>query len=55
MTGRISFLIDGEAYLGRLIETINSAQHSADMRTYIFDNYDSPSTQLAEIIADEFL
>ena len=39
-TGRISFLIDGDDYFGRLIETINSAQHSIDMRTYIFDNDD---------------
>ena len=39
-TGRISFLIDGDDYFGRLVETINSAQHSIDIRTYIFDNDD---------------
>lgn len=39
-TGRISFLIGGDEYFGRLIETINSAQISIDMRTYIFDNDD---------------
>jgi cardiolipin synthase len=39
-TGRIAFLIDGDEYFGRLIETINNAQTSIDMRTYIFDNDD---------------
>ena len=39
-TGRISFLIDGDEYFGRLIETINGAQDSIDIRTYIFDNDD---------------
>jgi cardiolipin synthase len=39
-TGRIQFLIDGDEYFERLIETIDSAQVSIDMRTYIFDNDD---------------
>lgn len=39
-TGRISFLIDGDEFFGRLIETIENAQSSIDIRTYIFDNDD---------------
>jgi phosphatidylserine/phosphatidylglycerophosphate/cardiolipin synthase-like enzyme len=39
-TGRIKFLVDGDEYFGRLIETIESAEKSVDIRTYIFDNDD---------------
>jgi len=39
-TGRSSFMVDGDEYFGRLIETIDGAQDSIDMRTYIFDNDD---------------
>ena len=38
--GRIRFLVDGEEYFGRLMETIDTAQESIDIRTYIFDNDD---------------
>lgn len=39
-TGRIRFLVDGAEYFGRLMETIDSANESIDIRTYIFDNDD---------------
>ena len=38
--GRIRFLVDGGEYFGRLIESIENAQESIDIRTYIFDNDD---------------
>lgn len=39
-TGEIKFLVDGDEYFGRLLETIESAEKSVDIRTYIFDNDD---------------
>ena len=38
--GTISFLVDGEEYFHRLLETIDTADDSIDIRTYIFDNDD---------------
>ena len=38
--GRIKFLVDGDEYFGRLMETIENAEESIDIRTYIFDNDD---------------
>ncbi len=38
--GRIRFLVDGDEYFGRLMETIDDAEESVDIRTYIFDNDD---------------
>ncbi len=38
--GKIGFLVDGEAYFQRLRETIEEAERSVDIRTYIFDNDD---------------
>ncbi len=38
--GTIEFLIDGEAYFSRLLEAVDQAQESIDIRTYIFDNDD---------------
>ena len=46
--GRIRFLVDGSEYFGRLIESIEDAQDSIDIRTYIFDNDD-----FAVAMADE--
>ncbi len=46
--GRIKFLVDGDEYFGRLMESIESAQESIDIRTYIFDNDD-----FAVAMADE--
>ncbi len=39
-TGRIRFLVDGDEYFCRLMESINDAKESVDIRTYIFDNDD---------------
>ena len=39
-TGRIRFLVDGDEYFGRLMEKIENAEQSIDIRTYIFDNDD---------------
>ena len=50
-TGRISFLIDGDEYFGRLSETINNAQDSVDMRTYIFDN-DDFAVEMADLLKE---
>lgn len=47
--GRISFLIGGEEFFGRLTETINNAQESIDMRTYIFDN-DDFAVEMADLL-----
>ena len=46
--GRIKFLVDGDEYFGRLMESIEGAQESIDIRTYIFDNDD-----FAVAMADE--
>ena len=47
-TGEIRFLVDGGEYFGRLIESMESAQESIDVRTYIFDNDD-----FAVVMADK--
>jgi len=39
-TGRITFLVDGDEYFGRLMNSIDNAEDSIDIRTYIFDNDD---------------
>ena len=38
--GRIKFLVDGDEYFSRLLESIDNAEESIDIRTYIFDNDD---------------
>ncbi|MDH3621954.1 MAG: phosphatidylserine/phosphatidylglycerophosphate/cardiolipin synthase family protein [Gammaproteobacteria bacterium] len=47
--GRIRFLVDGDEYFGRLMESIDSAQESIDMRTYIFDNDDFGAAMADEL------
>jgi cardiolipin synthase len=47
-TGRIKFLVDGDEYFGRLMESMENARESIDIRTYIFDNDD-----FAVAMADE--
>jgi len=39
-TGQIRFLVDGDEYFCRLMESIENAEASVDIRTYIFDNDD---------------
>ena len=38
--GELTFLVDGEAFFTRFIDTLTSAQESVDIRAYIFDNDD---------------
>ncbi len=38
--GKISFLVGGEEYFNRLLEAVDGANESIDIRTYIFDNDD---------------
>lgn len=47
--GRIRFLVDGDEYFGRLLETIEHAEKSIDIRTFIFDNDDFAVTMADEL------
>ncbi len=47
--GSIEFLIDGEEYFPALIESIESADESIHLRTYIFDN-DDFAIQIADLL-----
>ncbi|MDH5456038.1 MAG: phosphatidylserine/phosphatidylglycerophosphate/cardiolipin synthase family protein [Gammaproteobacteria bacterium] len=47
-SGRIRFLVDGQEYFARLMEAIEQAHETIDIRTYIFDNDD-----FAVAMADE--
>ncbi len=38
--GTIEFLVDGEEYFSRMMQAIDDADESIDIRTYIFDNDD---------------
>jgi len=38
--GTLDYLVDGEAFFVRYIDTISTASESVDIRTYIFDNDD---------------
>jgi cardiolipin synthase len=50
--GKIEFLIDGDQYFTRLLETIDAAEESIDIRTYIFDN-DDYAVEVADILKDK--
>jgi len=39
-TGTIDFLIDGDEFFPRLVDAVENARSSVDIRTYIFDNDD---------------
>ena len=39
-SGTVRFLVDGDEYFGRLLEALEAAASSIDVRTYIFDNDD---------------
>ena len=47
--GRIRYLVDGEAFFARLIDSIQSAQESIDIRLYIFDN-DDYALKIADLL-----
>jgi hypothetical protein len=38
--GRLTYLVDGEAFFPRLFEMLNQAERQVDLRLYIFDNDD---------------
>ena len=50
--GKISFLVDGEEYFNRLLEAVDSANESIDIRTYIFDN-DDYAVSVADKLKDK--
>ncbi|MBT8434576.1 MAG: phosphatidylserine/phosphatidylglycerophosphate/cardiolipin synthase family protein [Gammaproteobacteria bacterium] len=39
-TGTVDFLVDGEAFFTRFIDSVTRAEHSVHLQTYIFDNDD---------------
>lgn len=47
--GRIRYLVDGEVFFPQLIENIQSAQESIDIRLYIFDN-DDYALKMADLL-----
>ncbi len=48
-SGTIELLIDGDEYFPRMIDAVENAQHSIDIRTYIFDN-DDYAVQVADLL-----
>ncbi len=51
-TGKIAFLVDGEQYFTRMLETFDEAEESIDIRTYIFDN-DDYAVEVADILREK--
>lgn len=47
--GELTFLVDGEAFFPRFVDTVTSAKESVDLRAYIFDNDDVALT-IAELL-----
>jgi len=47
--GRINYLVDGTEFFPRLIDVIQSARHSIDLRMYIFDD-DDYAIKIADIL-----
>ena len=47
--GSMEYLVDGDEYFPRLIDAIQSAQESIDIRVYIFDN-DDYALQIASLL-----
>lgn len=47
--GTLHYLVDGAAYFARLIDTIQAAQESIDIRLYIFDN-DDYALKIADLL-----
>ncbi len=51
-TGKIEFLVDGEQYFTRMLETFAEAEESIDIRTYIFDN-DDYALEVADVLKEK--
>ena len=47
--GSIDYLVDGEAFFARLIDSIQAAEESIDIRLYIFDN-DDYAVKIADLL-----
>jgi cardiolipin synthase len=47
--GRINYLVDGAEFFPRLIDVIQSARHSIDLRMYIFDD-DDYAIKIADLL-----
>jgi phosphatidylserine/phosphatidylglycerophosphate/cardiolipin synthase-like enzyme len=47
--GSIEYLVDGRAFFSRMIDAINSAEASIDIRLYIFDN-DDYALKIADLL-----
>lgn len=50
-SGTLEYLVDGDEFFPRLIETIEGAQQTVHMRTYIFDN-DDFAASIGELLKD---
>jgi len=50
-TGTVEFLVNGDEFFPRLLESIEEAQDSIDIRTYIFDN-DDYGTYIADVLRE---
>jgi cardiolipin synthase len=49
--GTVRLLVDGDEYFPRLIETIEGAEESIDIRTYVFDN-DFYAVKIADLLRE---
>jgi len=49
LKGTIEFLVDGEEYFARMLQAIDDASESVDIRTYIFDN-DDYAVEVANVL-----
>jgi cardiolipin synthase A/B len=47
--GKVSYLIDGEKFFPRLVDTVSAAKKSVRMRMYIFDN-DDYAVRIADLL-----
>jgi cardiolipin synthase A/B len=50
--GKIDFLVDGDQYFTRLLESFDGARESIDIRTYIFDN-DDYAVAVADVLKEK--
>ena len=48
-SGSIDFLVDGEAFFTRFIDTVSTAEKTVHLQTYIFDN-DDYAMQIADLL-----
>jgi cardiolipin synthase len=51
-SGKIEFLVGGEQYFSRLLQSFDQAQESINIRTYIFDN-DDYAVEVADVLREK--